>query len=121
MSADNGIYTLITAAPGGGKEYRVAYGSAIENIFADRICMDGCCAPKWHPGVKLELNYAYAYFSEAPVFTNQKAAEDYAQKLEDRETYEYEGVRYGTEYGCVTFDHGDVPFPELSMVLPVRY
>lgn len=118
MSADNGVYTLITAAAGGGKEYRVAYAHAIENIFTEDVCMDAgteyCnCrdALVWSPDVKLNAAYVVEYFGDSRVYTTPEEAATYAQALEDEHTYECEDGKFGTEYGMVTFDHSAVPFP----------
>lgn len=94
MSADNGIYILKTTGP----EYRVAHHQNIEEIYGN--FSDESLQWQGDPVVMLQ------YFGNAPVFTEEKSALDYAAKL----LYNYEYLEYGI---CMISDFHDWDFNNL--------
>ena len=105
MSADNGVYILITAGTGNGLEYRVVCDQAIENI-------------NWEPdyptaGDEDGLNMAAVidYFGSCRVFTDVETAEAEAKRIHDEWIADL-GV---VEYGIVTLDYCHIPFPGVSI------
>ena len=105
MSADNGVYILITAGSGSGLEYRVLHTQAIKNV-------------NWEPdyptvGDTDGLNEAEVinYFGDCHVFTDAQAAEAEAQRIYDKWMSEFGTV----QYGIVTLDYCHIPFPGVSI------
>lgn len=106
MSADNGVYILVSRGRwtrhGYKREYRVIHAQAIENVT---------CQPDY-PGSKNrepELNRAMVleYFGEARVFTDRRVAEGYALAVYDQwmkglGTVEY-GIRWFDEFAHIPF------------------
>lgn len=92
MSADNGVYILVSPSKEDSKqlEYRVAYGMAIDNIEYE---------PDYHGFNKEELK---RYFGNCNVFTDDKSARIEAERIHD--LYQW------TEYGVRTFEMNH-PFP----------
>jgi len=83
MSADNGIYILITPTEDGkGKEYRVTHAQAIDNITYE------------HPDGNPEE--VVAYFGTCLPFYDEKNATEFAFDLYDEWGY--------TEYGIVDIE-----------------
>jgi len=75
MSADNGIYVLLTES-GKGPEYRVVYSHAIDNIYG-----------KWNNETAKYDGNIHALqetFKEAPVFHTINEALDYAEEVENK-------------------------------------
>ena len=70
MSADNGIYILVTPTNNGGEEYRVVHAMAIDNLDYD--------VPE---GWDLNPEEVKNYFENTPVFGDEKEALDYAHEL----------------------------------------
>lgn len=107
MSADNGVYVLVSRGRktqhGHKKEYRVIHAQAIENI-------------EWSPDypvgsgeMLLNREYVLSYFGEARVFTDRRVAEGYAQRIYDEWVKDFGYV----EYGIVWFDEfAHIPFPK---------
>lgn len=108
MSADNGIYILVTKGATGedSLEYRVAYHRGIDNIQFE---------PDW-PSEQPCLNRSIliAYFGECEVFTDQDKAYEEAKALEaidmTDEEYGYLDDNY-LEDGICGLDYSSVPFP----------
>ena len=108
MSADNGVYILVSRGrktrKGYQKEYRVIHAQAIENItwqpdYPDYMVQDS----------ELNRSEVLAYFGNARVFTDRRIAEGYAQRIFD-EVMEGFGI---VEYGIVWFDEfAHIPFPK---------
>lgn len=94
MSADNGIYILITALDETGmvEEYRVAHAAAIDNF-------------DWY--VENEPENLGIYMQEvwgnSPIFTDWDSANSYAKELHNEIGY--------TEYGIMCIDASDYVFP----------
>ncbi|NDB58778.1 hypothetical protein EB001_10050 [bacterium] len=91
MSMDNGIYVLLTETEG-GPQYRVAYATAIDNIYgewnADRAKYVG------------DLNAIVSTFSESEVFYTLNEALDKAEEIENDIGYTEDGI-------CVISDFKD--------------
>jgi hypothetical protein len=91
MSMDNGIYILLTETEG-GPEYRVAYATAIDNIYgewnADRAKYVG------------DLTSIVSTFSESEVFYTLNEALDKAEEIENDIGYTEDGI-------CVISDFKD--------------
>ena len=82
MSADNGIYVLLTETEK-GPEYRVAYTQAIDNIygkFNEELCRYEGNIPS-----------IVSVFGEAKVFHTLNEALDFAEEME----YDYEYLEDG--------------------------
>ena len=95
MSADNGIYILITEGP----EYRVAYHQNIDAIygnFSDESL-------QWQGDLESMLEY----FQNAPMFSNLEEALDKAEEL----VYDYAYLEDGI---CVISDFKDWNFNSLE-------
>lgn len=93
MSADNGIYVLLTETDK-GPEYRVAYSHAIDNIYGDYN----------HDIGRYEgnLKSIVSVFGEAPIFHTLNEALDFAEEMEhNSEHYLEDGV-------CVIADFKDL-------------
>ncbi len=99
MSADNGIYILVTKGrKRGQKEYRVIHAQAIENI---------CETPDYPASPQesvLDRECVLELFGECRVFTDRKFAEGYAMCMEDQTWF--------TEYGISFLDFSQVRFPK---------
>lgn len=98
MSADNGIYILVTKSntPGMDNEYRVAYLFGIDNIYGDFDDVTG----KYEPNVEMILNC----FNGCHVFHYMDFALESALQLED--------IHPNTEYGiCVISEFKDIVIP----------
>jgi hypothetical protein len=95
MSADNGIYILETKGP----EYRVIHAQNIEEVYGN--FSDDSFRWQGDPEVMLE------YFSNAPVFTDEKKALDYAIEL----SHNYEYLEYGI---CQVTEFKDWDFNRLK-------
>ena len=91
MSIDNGIYVLLTETEG-GPQYRVAYATAIDNIYgewnADRAKYVG------------DLNAIVSTFSESEVYYTLNEALDKAEEIENDIGYTEDGI-------CVISDFKD--------------
>lgn len=95
MSADNGIYILVTSGP----EYRVAHHQNIDNIygnFSDE-------SYQWQ-GDPEEM---FRYFGNAKTFSSLEKALDYAENL----MYDYEYLEDGI---CVISDFHEWDFNKLK-------
>ncbi len=110
---DCGVYMLVTAGADGGKEYRVAECSEIENMFLDFLCFDGddcfCGGKPWWPGARLDMAYVNSpdYFGNCDVYTDEDEAGSYLERLAS------DMDQYGLlKYGMVVFDYSHLPFPE---------
>lgn len=92
MSADNGIYVLLTETEIGA-EYRVAYSNAIGNIYgnfnADLGKYEG------------DISRIVSVFGESPVFYTLNEALDYAEEMEQANEYLEDGI-------CVISDFKDL-------------
>ena len=95
MSADNGIYILQTKGP----EYRVAYHQNIDEIYGN-FSDDSF---QW-PG---DPDMMFLYFGDAPMFSTQEEAIEYASKL----TKNYDYLEYGI---CVIHNFSDWDFNRLA-------
>ena len=95
MSADNGIYILITEGP----EYRVAYHQNIDAIYGN--FSDESLQWQGDPESMLE------YFQSAPMFSNLEEALDKAEEL----VYDYAYLEDGI---CVISDFKDWNFNSLE-------
>ena len=88
---DNGIYVLLTETEG-GPEYRVAYTTAIDNIYgvwnAERAKYEG------------DLNAIVSTFHESEVFHTLNEALDKAEEIENDIGYTEDGI-------CVINDFKD--------------
>lgn len=116
MSADNGIYILVTAGSEEGvREYRVAHAQAIENlswqpdIMPDTpavSCQDEYCEDDHHD-VEAGINSEYArmLFGKSTVFTDRASALGAAADM-------YELMDGYVEYGICFLDHANVRFPD---------
>ena len=98
MSADNGIYILVTKRNGGKKEYRVAYFQCVENLTYRPDY------PATHPQVNIDI--MLSHFGDSHVFTDRKIAEGYAVRMLEEHTY--------CEYGIVFLEFPDVRFPRVA-------
>ena len=91
MSMDNGIYVLLTETED-GPQYRVAYATAIDNIYgewnADRAKYVG------------DLNAIVSTFSESEVYYTLNEALDKAEEIENDIGYTEDGI-------CVISDFKD--------------
>ena len=91
MSMDNGIYVLLTETEG-GPQYRVAYATAIDNIYgewnAERAKYVG------------DLSAIASTFSESEVFYTLNEALDKAEEIENDIGYTEDGI-------CVISDFKD--------------
>ena len=101
MSADNGVYVLVSRGRrkqhGHKQEYRVVQAQAIENIFTWPPTSDEDC--------RLDNEQVTRLFGPARVFTDRKIAEGYAQGVFDSFGY--------IEYGIVWIDEfAGLPFPK---------
>lgn len=95
MSADNGIYVLLTETVN-GPEYRVTYAHAIDNIYGDYNHDIG----RYEGNVKNIVSV----FGEAPIFHSLNEALDFAEEMEQNsENYLEDGV-------CVITDFKDLSF-----------
>ena len=91
MSADNGIYVLLTETEK-GPEYRVAYAHAIDNIygkFNDELCR--------YEG---DIQSIVSVFGESDVFHTLNEALDFAEEMEQNNEYLEDGI-------CVISDFKD--------------
>jgi len=108
MSADNGVYILVSRGRktrhGYRKEYRVIHAQAIENIYWN-------ADDPWPAEGEAMLNdeYVRSYFGEATVLTDRKIAEGYAQCIYDSWMKEFGYVEYGI---CWLIEFANVPFPK---------
>lgn len=90
MSADNGIYVLLTETEK-GPEYRVAYAHAISNIYGDYNHDAGI----YEGNVKNIVST----FGEAPIFHTLNEALDFAEEMEHNcEHYLEDGVLLITDF-----------------------
>jgi hypothetical protein len=92
MSADNGVYVLLTETEK-GPEYRVAYANAIDNIYGKYNNDLG----RYEGDVKC----IKSTFAEAPIFHSLNEALDHAEELENDYEYLEDGV-------CVITDFKDL-------------
>lgn len=95
MSADNGIYILVTKGP----EYRVGYHMAIDNIYGN--FSDESFQWQGDPEVM------YLYFHADKMFSSMQEALDYAEEL----VYNYDYLEDGI---CVISDFEDWDFNSLE-------
>lgn len=95
MSADNGIYILVTKGP----EYRVAYGQNIDAVYGefsdDSYQWQGDPEAMWD------------YFHDAMKFSELETALDFAGEM----SYAYDYLEYGI---CVIRDFKDWDFNKLK-------
>lgn len=109
MSADNGVYILVSRGRktqhGRRKtEYRVAYAQAIENISYWPDFPD--CMVQYS---ELNRESVLAIFGESAVFTDRKVAEGYGRGVHDMwmKSFGY------MEYGVVLIErYAHIPFPK---------
>lgn len=99
MSADNGVYILVTGRGRGKREYRVTHAQAFENL--DYLPNYPATNPEVHLGTMM------AFFGKSSVFTDRKIAEGYAIRW--REEIENEGGI--CEYGIVWVEYPTIRFP----------
>ena len=102
MSADNGVYILITQ-DNGEMKYRVAHAGAVEDISHEPD------HPEGHPN-GLNTKHAHLLFGKSEVFTDLDAATEHAESIEDELTKDGDIV----EYGVLILDHSDISFPPMS-------
>ena len=105
MSADNGVYILVTKRGHNKREYRVVECQCVDNITFDPdypLYNFPIHAPQ------LNADNTISLFGKARVFTDQKIAEGYAQCLLDI-TIEKYGI---CEYGIVWLDYSAIRFPK---------
>lgn len=100
MSADNGVYVLMTKAADGGVEYRVARAGAIENIFECPDIFPSEVADADAPE-GLNTDMTRAYFGSREAYRDKALALLAAHDLEDG----------STEYGVRIFDYSSLSFP----------
>lgn len=95
MSSDNGIYVLVSPTKHNKKvEYRIAHGSAIENI-------------DYYPIGTIEYNaMEVVYFGKSPIYDTEKKATEAALKMENN--------KY-TEYGICILPLRPKQFPQMSL------
>jgi hypothetical protein len=95
MSADNGVYILVSRGPkkrrGYTKEYRVAHAQAIDNIFFEPDY------PRGNGETWLNRKCVLRLFGNARVFTDRRLAEGYAQRIYDEHAEGYSAPEYGIE------------------------
>ena len=107
MSADNGIYILVTRGrQEGEKEYRVAHAQWMSVLW---FAPDH---PRDRPGEGLNTRYAQMLFGNSRVLTDRKIAEGYAQRMHD----EHDEHDEHTEIWCgiiVTLDFSHIRFPRV--------
>lgn len=108
MSADNGVYILVSRGRwtrhGYKREYRAVHAQAIENITYHPDYPD---SPNKEPELNREM--VLEYFGEARVFTDRRMAEGYAQAIYDQWMREFGVVEYGIRW----FDEcAHIPFPK---------
>lgn len=95
MSADNGIYILVSEGP----EYRVAHHQNIDHIYGNFSEE----SYQWQ-GDPVEM---VRYFGDAPVFSSLEEALDFATEL----SYNYDYLEYGI---CVISDFHNWEFNKLK-------
>lgn len=98
MSADNGVYVLITKDGKGQQEYRVAEAASISNLFLDK---NGNHNPMY-----LNEDYAIKIFGQSKIHNSRETAAEEAQML-----YEEMSRRTIVEYGISFIDQSDSTFP----------
>lgn len=101
MSADNGVYILVTNRGRGKREYRVTHCQCIDNLDYEKNF------PRHNPQVNLEE--MLSYFGKSKVFTDRRIAEGYAIALEERQL---EGPFGICEYGIVWLEYPTIRFPK---------
>ena len=113
MSADDGVYVLVTRGRktrhGYKKEYRVVSAQCIENVTeAPDYPFGTSDQAESHDFFVLNCEMVLSYFGGARVFNDRRIAEGYAQCLED-----HQGAYFGsgTEYGIVWMDYSHIRFP----------
>lgn len=104
MSADNGIYILVTKKPGSGteKEYRVVYAQAIENMEFG--------------STQEEKDYSLVCSfgnPKTPIFTDRDKALEYAHDMAKNCTI--------LEYGVQEIDYTHREFPTVGWAVAVEY
>lgn len=100
MSADNGVYILVTNRGRGKREYRVKHFQCVENLTYDPDF------PQHRPEVNLDV--MLSHFGKARVITDRKIAEGYAQAILD-EIERNGGI---CEYGIVWLEFPTIRFPK---------
>ena len=95
MSADNGIYVLLTESEK-GPEYRVAYAQAIDSIYG-KFNEDTF---KWEG----DLEAMRDIFQDAEVYHTLNEALDHAEELEQEHEYLEDGICVINEFK----DHGKI-------------
>lgn len=101
MSADNGIYILLTETEK-GPEYRVAYSQAIDNIYG-KFNQELCRYEGDIPSI-------VSVFGAANVFYTLDEAHDFAEEMESTYSYLEDGIcviREFKDYGHI-FEFNDV-------------
>ena len=99
MSADNGIYILVSPECDNGfftgkNEYRVAYASAIDNITLGQAFFIPKTKTKAYGKLDLGFLYEILIFGKSEVYKDKIQALIKADELSSQHTY--------TEYGIVT-------------------
>lgn len=103
LSADNGIYILVTKGQGGGREYRVTYAQAIENVE-----LDADYPP--NPGQEaLNREWTMYHFGGSEVLTDRGNALQLAGDIYD-DVMEGFGI---LEYGISFLDYSWLHFPSM--------
>ena len=95
MSADNGIYVLLTESEK-GPEYRVAYAQAIDSIYG-KFNEETF---KWEGDMEAMRDI----FQEAQVFYTLNEALDHAEEIEQEHEYLEDGICVINEFK----DHGKI-------------
>lgn len=91
MSADNGIYILQTKGP----EWRVAYASAVENVYWDDEKKEETDDTKVH------IKNARIMWGDSEVYTDEEAAVRRAWEIYREEISGYGIIEYGVSKICI--------------------
>lgn len=103
MSADNGIYILVSPSDS-GNEYRVSHQQCIDNINVDGKFIDGS-------GVDIGLYYETLYFGDSIVHDNEDDAMEEASSIyHDIMESDFPVIEYGIQHL-----YSDHKFPDLSV------
>ena len=101
MSADNGIYILVTNRGKGKREYRVSEFQCVENLTYQPNY------PAHNPQVSWDV--MKSHFGKSKVLTDRKIAEGYAMGIADH----MEQCGHICEYGIVWLEFPTMRFPEI--------
>lgn len=108
MSADNGVYILVTNRGRGKREYRVrelSYSGEAESIIPEPHSTDIQA---------VDVDAMISLFAKCKVFTDQRIAEGYAMRMVD----EIEARGSICEYGVKLLNCSTVRFPKWVRVKP---